>query len=50
MVKIQVEIPQAEYDIIVKAAEKQGLNAQALMQQETDRIVETISVWIQRAA
>lgn len=48
-VKIQVEIPNAEYDIISKIAAKLGLTAETLMQQETDRTIETLSCWLQRA-
>lgn len=48
MVKVEIEISQAEYDIVAKIAEKMGLDAQKLMQQETIRTIETISVWTQR--
>lgn len=47
--KVEVEIPNAEYDIIEKIAHKLGLTAETLIQQETDRTVKTLSCWIQRA-
>jgi hypothetical protein len=48
MPKIEVEIPDAEYQIIAKIAENLGLTVETLMQQETDRTIELISCWIQR--
>jgi hypothetical protein len=49
MVKIEVEIPEAEHIIIAKIATKLGLSVQAVIQQETDRTIETLSCWLQRA-
>lgn len=49
MPKIEVKIPQAEYDVIAEIAKKLGLVVETLIQQETDRSVETISAWLQRA-
>jgi len=49
MVKIEVEIPEYEHTLIAKIAAKLGLGVQALIQQETDRTIETLSCWLQRA-
>jgi hypothetical protein len=49
MAKIEVEIPEYEHTIIAKIATKLGLSVQALLQQETDRTIETLSCWLQRA-
>lgn len=48
MVKIEIDIPQNEYEIISKVAEKLGLNVQTLIQQEVDADLTSISAWMQR--
>ena len=50
MPKVEVEIPQAEYDLIREAAWKLNIPAETLIQQEVDAALTTISVWIQRTA
>lgn len=47
--KVEVEIPKVEYDIISKIAHELGLTAETLIQQEVDASITTISVWLQRA-
>lgn len=47
--KVEVEIPKAEFDIISKIAAKLGLTVQMLVQQEVDANITTISAWVQRA-
>jgi hypothetical protein len=49
MTKIMIDIPQTEYELISKVAEKLGLSVETLMQQEIDQDIITISAWTQRA-
>ena len=50
MPKIEVDIAQAEYDVIAEVAQKLGLPVETLIQQEVDAALTTISVWVQRMA
>ena len=50
MPKIEVDIAQAEYDVIAEVAQKLGLPVETLIQQEVDAALTTISVWTQRTA
>jgi hypothetical protein len=47
--KTTIEIPECEYEIISKIAKALGTTTQALIQQEVNEIITTISVWVQRA-
>jgi len=49
MPKIEIEIPQAEYDIIGEIARKLGVSIKTIVQQEIDASIQTVSCWIQRA-
>jgi hypothetical protein len=49
MPKFEVEIPQVEYELLAKIAHGLGLDVQKLIQQETDRSIEAVSCWLQRA-
>jgi hypothetical protein len=49
MPKIEVEIEQANYDILEQIAMKLGLPVDFLIQQEVDNAVLAASVWLQRA-
>ena len=49
MPKIEIEIPQAEYDIIGEIARKLGVSIKTIVQQEMDASIQTVSCWIQRA-
>jgi predicted DNA-binding ribbon-helix-helix protein len=50
MVKIEVEIPQNDYDVLAEVAEKIGLTVQKLIQQEIDEDLTNISAWMERCA
>ena len=50
MVKIEVDIPEAEFGIFKKVAEKLGVPVQMLVQQEVDQAIVNMSVWSQRVA
>ena len=56
MATVDVEIPQAEYEILQQIAEKLGLLdsdnypcVRVLIQQEIDHALTSISAWLQRA-
>lgn len=49
MPKIEVEIPQTEYDIIGEIARELDISVETLIQQEVDASIDAVSVWLQRA-
>jgi hypothetical protein len=49
MPKVEIEIPEAEYEIFAEIAKELGLPIETLVQQEIDQALTNISVWVQRA-
>jgi len=47
---IDVDVGEAEFEILAQAAKKLGLSVKALVQQELDAALVSISVWAQRLA
>lgn len=49
MPKIEIEIPEADYEILAETAKSLGLSIRTLVQQEIDQALSNMSAWVQRA-
>jgi hypothetical protein len=49
MAKVEIEIPQGQYELLCEIAQKVGVPVEKLIQQETDEALNNACVWAERA-